>query len=269
MEVVRRSEAKPACPLHLKRSGPSSDVDSAERGAPLRPGPSASSSSSVAQTFAALQRGKVARDCKRVCGVPCNVWAARDQDTQQNAAVDGAVLIAKEEAAHWDHRMAIHASARAAISAALTAAAARKAAAAHERPEAGVAAQEAAAAREARAAQEAITKEEAEMKALEQALAQDSARKEAEIGAQADAAKRKAIQTARPKVAEEKATTKADIRALEAEKARLQEQRERGVAGTHKEAKKHAAEATAAPMKEAERKIQCETPPGASRADTL
>ena len=39
--------------------------------------------------------------------------------------------------------------------------------------------------------------------------------------AQADAAKREAIGTARRKVAEEKAKTQAELRAVEAEKARL------------------------------------------------
>ena len=54
-----------------------------------RPGPSASSSSSsVAGTFARPQQCKVARACERVCGVPCNLWVARDWATQQNAAVD-------------------------------------------------------------------------------------------------------------------------------------------------------------------------------------
>ena len=99
MAVARRSKAKAARPLHLKCSGPSSDVQSAHRGAPPRPGPSASSSSSVAPPPAA-QQGEVARTCERVCGVPCNLRVARDQGPQQNAAVDRAVLIAKEAAAH-------------------------------------------------------------------------------------------------------------------------------------------------------------------------
>ena len=147
MEVARRSKAKPARPLHLKCSGPSSDVESAHRGPPPRPGPSASSSSSVAPAFAAPQRGEPARACERVCGVPCNLRVPRDRATQQNAAVEGAVVIAQEEAAHSG--MASHASTVAAISAALTAAAAW----------------EAAAAREARAAQEAVPKKEAKVKA--------------------------------------------------------------------------------------------------------
>ena len=99
MAVARRSKAKAALPLHLKCSGPSSDVQSAHRGAQPRPGPSASSSSGVAPPPAA-QQGKVAHTHERVCGVPCNLRVARDQGAQQNAAVDRAVLFAKEAAAH-------------------------------------------------------------------------------------------------------------------------------------------------------------------------
>ena len=73
MEVDRRSKVKPARPLHLKRSGPSSHPELSHRGMPARPGPSASSSSSVAPPFAFLPRGKVARTCERVCCVPCNL----------------------------------------------------------------------------------------------------------------------------------------------------------------------------------------------------
>ena len=114
MEVPQRSKAKPACPLHLKRSGPSSDLESAHRGAPPCPGPSASSSISVAAPFAASQPGEIVCACQSICSVPCNLQIAR-----------AAVLIAQEELAQWDHGMAIHASAVAAILAALTAAAAR------------------------------------------------------------------------------------------------------------------------------------------------
>ena len=72
------------------------------------------------------------------------------------------------------------------------------------------------------------------MKALEEALAQDRARKEAEerahaeatAKAQADAARKDAIEAARRKVAEERAKTEAELAALEAEKARLQRARE-------------------------------------------
>ena len=87
--------------------------------------------------------------------------------------------------------------------------------------------------------------------------------------AQADAAKREVIDTALRKVPEEKAKTEAELRALEAEKARLQQQQEREAALADEEAEKRAAEATAAPIKEAERKIRRKTPPGGSRVDTL
>ena len=53
----------------------------------------------MAPPLAAPERGKVARACERVCGVPCNFRFARDRARQQNAAVDGAVLITQEEAA--------------------------------------------------------------------------------------------------------------------------------------------------------------------------
>ena len=109
----------------------------ANRGAPPRPGPSASSSSSsVAQNFTAPQRGEVARACEHVCGVPCNLRVDQDRATQQKAAVDGAIKIAQEEPAHWDHSIAIQAWAVAAILAALATAAAQAAAAADERREA-------------------------------------------------------------------------------------------------------------------------------------
>ena len=63
--------------------------------------------------------------------------------------------------------------------------------------------------------------------------------------------------------------SKAKNRALEAEKARLQQEPEREAAHAHKEAKKRAAEATAAALEEAERKIQGKTCPGGSCVDTL
>ena len=47
-----------------------------------------------------LSEAKLARACERVCGMPCNFRVARDRATQQNAAVDGAVVIALEEAPH-------------------------------------------------------------------------------------------------------------------------------------------------------------------------
>ena len=67
----------------------------------------------------------------------------------------------------------------AAIPAALTAATAREAAAAPERREAEAAAREVAAACEARTAQEAVVRKAAEVRALEQRLAQRRARMEA------------------------------------------------------------------------------------------
>ena len=87
MAVARRSKAKPRL-MPLRRSGPRNDMESAHRG-----GPSASSSST------APQPGEVARACERICGVPCNLRVAPDRTTQQNAAVDGAVLISQKEAA--------------------------------------------------------------------------------------------------------------------------------------------------------------------------
>ena len=91
LEVAKKAKAKPH-PLHLSRSGPSSDVESAHRG--RMPADQASSSSSIAPD----QRDS-ARVCKRACGVPCNLRVARQQATQQNAAGDGAVGIAQEGAA--------------------------------------------------------------------------------------------------------------------------------------------------------------------------
>ena len=233
MEVVRRFKAKPARPLHRKRSGPSSDVQSSHRGAPPRPGPSTSSSSSVAPPLAAPQRDEVVRARERVCCVLCNFQAAQDRTTQQNATVDGAVLITQEKATHWDENMAIDASAVATISAALTSAAAREAAADRERRGAEAAVLKTVAFCRARTAQEVVAKEEAEVEVLEQALTEKRAQKEAEMKAQADAAKQKAIETARRKVAEEKAETKAELKVLEVAKARLQQHREREPACAH------------------------------------
>ena len=220
LEVGKKAKAKPR-QLHLRKSGPSSDVESAHRG--RMPADQASSSSSVAP-----DRRDVARACERACGMPRNLRVARQRATQQNAAVEGAVGIAQEEAAEWGRGMAFHASTVATIAAGLTAAAAQEAATARVRSEVAAATQE------AHLAQEAIARKEAEVKALEEALAQVRARKEAEEGAhaeatakaQADAARRDAIESARWKVAEEGAKTEAELAALEAEKARLQRARE-------------------------------------------
>ena len=100
-------------------------------------------------------QGDVARACQHACGVPCNPRVARQRATQQNAAVEGAVGIAQEEAADWGRGMAFHASTVAAIAAGLTAAAAQEA------PTARVSGEVAAAAQEVRLAQEAIVCKEA------------------------------------------------------------------------------------------------------------
>ena len=190
LEVAKQTKAKPRS-LLLRKSGPSSDVESAHRG--RMPADQASSSSSVAP-----DQRDVARACERACGVPCNARVARQRATQQNAAMEGAVGIAQQEAAEWQHGMAIHASTVAAIAAGLTAGAA------HEAATAQIKGEMAAADEEARLTQEAIACKEAEVKALEEALAQERTEKEAEerahaeatAKAQADAAKKDAIEAA-------------------------------------------------------------------------
>ena len=263
LEVAKQAKAKPR-QLHLGKSGPSSNVESAH--SRRRPADQASSSSSVAP-----DQRDVARACERYCGVPCNLQVARQRATQQNAAVEGAVGIAQEEATDWGRGMAFHASTVAAIAAGLTPAAAWEAVTARVRGEV------AAAAEEARLTREAIACKEAEVKALEEALAQERAKKEAEerahaeatAKAQADAARKDAIEAARRKVAEESAKTKAELAALEVEKARLQQAREAEAARAREEAKGPAAAATAASMAEAEAKLRRETHPGESRVETL
>ena len=263
LEVAKQAKAKPR-PLLLRESGPSSDVESAHRG--RMPADQASSSSSVAP-----DQRDVARACERACGVPCNLRVARQRATQHNAAMEGAVGIAQQEAAEWAHGMAILASTVAAIAAGLTAAAA------HEAATAQVKGEVAATAEEARLTQETIACKEAEVKALEEALAQERAKKEAEerahaeatAKAQADAARKDAIEAARRKIAEEKAKTGAELAAFEAEKARLQQAREAEAARAWQEAEGRAAAATAAAMEEAEAKLRRETPPGGSRVETL
>ena len=263
LEVAKKAKAKPR-PLHLRKSDPSSNVESDHRG--RMPADQASSSSSVAP-----EQRDVAHACKRACGVPCNLRVARQRATQQNAASEGAVGIAQEEAADWGRGMAFHASTVAAIVAGRTAAATQEAATARVRGEVAAAAQE------ARLAQEAIVCKEAEVEALEEALPQERAKKEAETRAhaeatataQADAARKDAIDAARRKVAEERAKTEGELAALEAEKARLQRAREAEAARAREEAERQAAAATAAAMEEAEAKLQRETPPGGSRVETL
>ena len=90
LEVAKKAKAKPRL-LHLRKSGPSSDMKSAHRG--RMPADQASSSSSVAP-----DQRDVAGACKGACGVPCNLRVARQRATQQNAALEGAVGIAQEEA---------------------------------------------------------------------------------------------------------------------------------------------------------------------------
>ena len=97
-------------------------MESAHRG--RMPANEASSSSSVVPN-----KRDVARACERACGVLCNLWVSRQQATQQNAAVEGAVGIAQQEAAECGRGMAFHASTVAAIAAGVTAAAAQEAAA--------------------------------------------------------------------------------------------------------------------------------------------
>ena len=263
LQVAKHAKAKPR-QLHLRKSGPSSDVKSAH---PRRmPADQASSSSSVAP-----DQRDVARACERACGVPCNLRVARQRATQQNAAMEGAFGIAQQEAAEWEHGMAIHASTVAAIAAGLTTGAV------HEAATAQVKGEVAAAAEEARLTQEVIACKEAEVKALKEALAQERAKKEAEerahaeatAKAQADAAKKDAIEAARRKVAEERAKTEAELAALEAEKARLQQAREAEAPRAREEAEGRAAAATAAAMAEAEAKLRRETPPGGSGVETL
>ena len=109
--------------------------------------------------------------------------------------MENAVGIAQEEATDWGIGMAFHASPVAAITAGLTAPAAHEAATARVRGEVATAAQE------ANLAQEAIARKEAEVKALEEVLAQERATKEAgerahaeaTAKAQADAARKDAI----------------------------------------------------------------------------
>ena len=154
LEVAKKAKAKPS-QLHLRKSGPSSNVELAHRG--RRPTDEASCSSSIAP-----DQRNMARACECACGVHCNLRVARQRATEQNAAVEGAVSNAQQEAAEWSRGMAFHASAVAGITTGVTAAAAKEAAAAPVRSE-------------------------VELKALEEALARERARKEAEERAHAGA----------------------------------------------------------------------------------
>ena len=89
LEVAKKAKAQHR-QLHLRKSGPSSDVESAHRGRRLAD--KSSSSSSLAPN----QRD-VARACERACGVPCNLRVARQRATEQNAAVEGAVGIVQRK----------------------------------------------------------------------------------------------------------------------------------------------------------------------------
>ena len=258
LEVAKQAKAKPR-QLHLRKSGPSSDVELAHRG--RMPANQASSSSSVAP-----DQRDVAHACERACGVPCNLRVARQRATQQNAAVEGAVGIVQVRpqigAEAWPSTPRPWRPLRR-----------------DPRPQPprrqrlpGSWGEVAAAAQEPRLAQKAIGRKEAEVKALEEALAQERVKKEAEerahakatAKAQADTARKDAIEGARRKVAEERARTEAELAALEAEKPRLQQAREAEAARAQKEAERRAAAATAAAMEEAEAKLQRETPPGGS-----
>ena len=166
IQVARQTKAKPRQLLMRPQqapAGPSSDVESAHRG--RMPADQASSSSGVAPDR------DVARACERVCGVTCNLRVVRQRARQHSAAVEGAAGIAQEEAAEWAHGMAIHARTVAAIAAGLTAVAAHGAATAQVNGEL------AAADEEARLTQEAIACREAEVRALEEALAQERAKR--------------------------------------------------------------------------------------------
>ena len=175
--VAKKTRAKTRL-LPLRKSGPSSDMESAHRGAPSHP------------------RSEVARACERACIAPCNLRVAKERALAQNAAVEEAICIAEHEEAEWQQGMAMHAEAVATVTATATAAAgAREAAATHER----------------RAAEEAIAKKEAEVRDLEEALAREKAKKEAKeraheealARAQEDAFRKEAIEAMRKKVGEE------------------------------------------------------------------
>ena len=193
------------------------------------------------------------------------------------AALEGGVLPAQQGATEWGQGMAIHASAVGGITAAVQAAEARAAAAAQERREAEATAREAPAARKARKGEQAIAKKVAEVRALEEALALERARKEAEekahqgalANAEVDAAKGETIEAARRKVAKERAKTKAEIRALEAEKAQLQRVCQEETACAREEAERRAAEATAVAMEKAGKQMKRKTPSGGFCVDTL
>ena len=76
MEVARRSNAKPARPLQLKRSGPRSDVELAHRGAPAAQDPPPPAAAVWPQPLMPLSEGKwparagASAACPATCGLP-------------------------------------------------------------------------------------------------------------------------------------------------------------------------------------------------------
>ena len=76
------------------------------------------------------------------------------------------------------------------------------------------------------------------------------------------------MEAAWKKIFEERAKTKAELRAFEAEKTRLQSARQEEAARPEDEGQRRAAQATAAAMEEVEKKIKRQTPPKGSCADT-
>ena len=266
IKVAKQTQAKPR-PLLLRArqapAGPSSDVESAHRG--RIPADQASSSSSVAP------ERDVARACELACGVPCNRRVARQRARQYSAAVEGAVGIAQEEAAEWAHGMAIHAQAVAAIAAGLMAVAAHGAATAQVNGEL------AAADEEARLTQEAIACKEAEVKALEEALAQERARRRRRKG---PAPKRRLRPRRTPP--RRKPSRPRDGRSLRRRPRRRRswqrwKRKRRGCSRPGKprrlvlgrKPKRELPQPPPPQWEEAEAKLRREIPPGASRVETL
>ena len=151
-----------------------------------RGGLSASSSS------AALQRSEVARTYECVCGVACSLQVARDWAVQRNAAVGRAALIGQEEASDQENGIGFGLG--------------RHLSRGHDRSRAGSGGCSQSPARPGGNCQEEGGSE---------GIGGDPR-------VQADAAKWDAFETARQKVAKETAKTEVEIRALAAEKGRLQ-----------------------------------------------
>ena len=263
LEVAKQAKAKPR-PLHLRKSRPSSDVESAHRG--RMPADQASSSSSVAP-----DQRDVARACERACGVPCNLLVlALSSATFRRAASMASFLAtsawALAVASAWALSSAsffalswASASSSAFTSASLQTMAcwARRvswAAAATSPLTRAVAASWAAAA--VRPAAMAATVEAWKAMPLPLSVASSWAMPTAPSTA------------AFCCVARCRAT-EAELAALETEKARLQRAVEAEAACAWEEAERRAAAATAAALEEAEAKLRRETPPGGSRVVTL